>query len=730
MLKVRLLAFGATIASVAAIGAVFYASSASALYTRAQLDVRLESGFSTALNWDIRNGNGDACKQVTKMGVDNNVTIQTLRNNYINTTYNGNSPASYKSSSWLSSAGTPNTTDPVTLNYGDRNLRLQINDVQFLCGTLVNPDIGTSCSSTRTSTIYNDNRWVTNASPDRRPNPVGGVCLRPALTGLYTQVVRIDVNSTGAFAGTTDFVSGPRSRLEANRDERSRYWFSSPIGFVYRFNNPVTSSGKIELTLHTKKISGYGGVYRCSLTVGGSGNVDNRRDFRRCRTYQSRVSLDIELASSYRLNPSINISTSSGVIDGQRYGVNGAVRNAGETVSRDTKWQVTRMIYAPGVTPVMNRVSNNSVPCDYFSGYKPGSCSIFRSGESNFRLGDTDPIGSGQEVVSEPAGTSLCYATSVNTPTPASRPAWRHSDIKCVVVGKKPLINVIGGDVRAGAGSSSGDIIGTIATIDGNRYGSWAEYGMFAPGQISNFASGGVLSNNLRTPGPSTSPLTFANSPSSGNFQTTMEARGTPVSSIFDKVDQTNRGTWTTLTGTSYTVPSGSGIHRIRSNSTGQITLNGASNISGVVMIDAPNARVVIGGNIIYSNGPFTSTSQIPLVLINAKSIRFVSGVSQVDAGIQTSEEVSTCGAPGATYYEGLKLNSCAQRLQVNGFVSASSLYLRRTAGGDGSTPQQRAVAAETFNLRSDAILKINQMTQGDGISIRTTSITELPPRL
>ncbi len=301
---------------------------------------------------------------------------------------------------------------------------------------------------------------------------------------------------------------------------------------------------------------------------------------------------------------------------------------------------------------------------------------------------------------------------------------------KCKLIGKSPLINVFGGDIRAGSGSSTGDIIGSMTTIGGDLYGSWSEYGMFAPGQISNFASGGVLSNNLRTPGISTSPLTFANSPSSGSFQSTMDARGTPVSSIFDKVDQTNPGTWTTVTGSSFTVPSGSGIHRIRSNSTGQITLNGANNISGVVMIDAPDARVVIGGNIIYSNGPFSSTSQIPLVLINAESIRFVSGVSQVDAGIQTTEEVSTCGGPGATYYEGLKLNSCVEKLQVNGFVSASSLYLRRTAGGDGSTSQQRAVAAETFNLRSDAILKINQMTQGDGISIRTTSITELPPRL
>lgn len=302
----------------------------------------------------------------------------------------------------------------------------------------------------------------------------------------------------------------------------------------------------------------------------------------------------------------------------------------------------------------------------------------------------------------------------------------------CTLVGKVPLVNILGGDIRAGAGSSSGDIITKISTTDGKRYGSWAEYGALAAGNIADFESGGVLSSEpLRTGSSILNRLTFANNPLNGRFQLPMTARSTPASSTFDKTDSTMPGNWNNTNATSYTTPQ-SGTHRVRFGTSNQITINGANNISGVVMIDAPNASVVINSNISYRNGPYSSIDQIPLVLINAKSIRFGSSVNRIDAGLQASGAISTCGNPASisTYYENLRLNNCNQQLRLNGFVSAGSLYLRRTAGADGNSDNSLAASAEQVNLRADAILKINELTKSSQTSIRTTSISELPPRL
>lgn len=300
---------------------------------------------------------------------------------------------------------------------------------------------------------------------------------------------------------------------------------------------------------------------------------------------------------------------------------------------------------------------------------------------------------------------------------------------RCKYIGKSPLLGVLGGDIRAGAGGSNGAIIGNISTIGTSRYGSWAEYGMFAPGSIASFESGGVLSSSsLRSSGPLQSQLTFADQPTLGNFRSPMTSRSTPVTSTIQQASSRIPGT--SSSATNYRIPR-TGNHRTTFTGS-RLTIDGNSDISGVVMIDAPDADVIINSNILYRNGTFSSIEQIPLVLINAKSIRLASGVTRLDAGLQTSGSISTCGNPAtiSDYYDGLRLSNCRNSLSLNGFVSAGSLYLRRTAGADGDSDSSRAATAERLNLRADTILRINSLTRTSNDSIRTTSITELPPRL
>ena len=706
-----------------ALGLVFIGShSASALYSVDELNTKLENGFNTAKQLDYGDSttNNDSCRQVTNIAKNNNASIETLRFSYINQGYSGHSAASYKSPSWLSKSGFPNTTNPVVVQYGATELDLQINSMVMLCGTLVRPDVGTACKNIPTATMLDDNRWVTDGNPDSYPNPIGNVCLRPAMTANYTRIENLTAATTGPLQGRV--VIAPGKTLTIVRDENSRYWFAAPVVFKYVFNHPITAGGKITLTLRTKKINNYNGTYKCN-----TGFVNGPNDFKStCKPYEDEVSLRIQVSASYNLKPQINVSSTGAVMSGQTYDVRGEITNNGGTASTGTNWQVSRMVYAPGVAPSTAPPSEGALnPCAAFTGYKAGSCQSYSSGTNNFSVGGPFSVGARTDTADVEMGAKICYAASVNTPTPLAAPAWRHSALKCVTIGKKPKINILGGDVRTG---SDIDVSNTsIGATPARWYGSWVEYGAFANGNNveGRFGSGASLRNGPTALGrKGTNPLTFANTlvtqPTDtnmipGQFNDSTLGQSSLKSSILNLFP-------TSLPGFNQNLASLPSDGRYDVDST---PVRGEGITRSLVINSTGTVRIT--GNITYA-ADVTVPNNLPQVVIIAKEIVIADSVERVDAWLLTPADegmLKTCSINSAT---NLRTTICNKQLQVNGPVVAQTGNFYRTAGSDSSSEEEAGRPAETLNLPASAyVWQYTQAARQGGL--RTVQLTELPPR-
>lgn len=715
---------------VAVIGAVFViAPSVQAdRYTRAQLDVRLENGINTAINWDSNMSDPDSCRSVTDLARRNGASIATLRDNYINTSFAGRSTASYRSSTWLSKFGFPNTTNPVTVAYGATYIDLQINNLSFLCGTLVMPDVGTSCSGLSTASMFDDARWVYTTNPDNSPNPLGNSCLRPARTGTHTRIEGVTVTSTGSFGGTTNVTPG--SQLAITRDNLSRYWFSAPIGFRYTFNAPVTTSGTVRLTLRVKRIQSYNtGDDRC-VSGGRSITVGSPTDYARCDTTTDSVALQIQPEASYNLIPDA-VPSATSVGNGESFTVDGGVRNNGGTASPSSNWRITKMYFAAGVTPPATApAAGNGDACAAYSGYVAGSCQTLAQGTRGFPLGTTGVGTNTPDTADLARGAQVCYTGSVNTPTPSATPAWRYSALRCVVIGKKPKTQVWGGDLR-----TRGLISTSISQVTGRNFGSWGEYGVFSVGSNVGMASGSGLNGGNVDPVAATwNKLTFANIDNSGNpsFGQYTLAPARDLAAQFGTGGGAPASNLGSLASGNY-----------QSNTTGTFTIN-ASDIGQQagkgkkIVIRVPNGTVQIAGNITYKNGAsdtFTSVDQLPQVIIIANRINIMNSVSRVDAWLLTArtnaapaapnDSINTCGDVAPT--GAITLSQCTNVLTINGPAVTSHLYLRRT-GGSGATATTAGDPAEVFNLRADTFLWARNQAAQNG-KAQTVYSVELPPR-
>lgn len=827
-------------------------------YTANQLNNKLENGLNTAVNWDT------ACKQATAYAMNHSDgnTIPNLRNNYIDNGSHGFTAASYRISTWLSLAGQPANSDTITLKYGTASVKLQINNLNFLCGTLVSPSYGSSCTNVKTSAMYNDaKRWVNAAHPDSAPNEVGNACLEPARTATYTYVNDIQVvKNNGDLRGSVS-IGSKHPVFTVKRDNNSRYWFANPVALNYVFaGNGVTTPGKIELLMHVKQIAEYNnGSWRCSDDNGNSIPVSGPNDFGACSVRDNDISmkLNVQLDQSWNVTPTTSISQSSRK-PGQTYTVTGKANNNGDTASKGTNWQINQIVYGPNQTPPSSAPGDsNTRPCAAYQAkgsYK--SCGVFNQhkGTRNFAAGKQVQLAKeGGIDASQPAGSTICYFTAVNTPTPAKNPAWRysklacvkivysygltpsagvnprtvstaaqqitvtstvtndgsksyptkwyttrivyapgvkpstkygdsskdpcayfgnnstscdssfvrktqtftqpttnlspapkdtagadfalglgtsicyagsvstptqaatpvwrHSKLACVTVAKSPKVQVWGGDLKV-----YHDIMGSTSASGGKTYGSWGEYGVFADGSVSDFASGSGLNGVSNLPESGYEQLTFANTSNQyGQYGLPTFAA---LASQFAVTGTAKSGSvaLNSLPSGNYTAP-------------GNLTINQSINIQAnhTIIINA-QGTVTIKGDITYDNGPYTNIDQIPQVIIVAPRINISEKVQTIDAWLLATDNgngtINTCSEKGTT--AALTSNDCNQPLTINGPVETDQLYLRRTAGSDDDSSM--GDPAEVLNLRADAYLWAYRQAGVTG-QAETVYTTELPPR-
>lgn len=420
--------------------------------------------------------------------------------------------------------------------------------------------------------------------------------------------------------------------------------------------------------------------------------------------------------------------------------VNGTVDNVGQRPSpASTQWEITQITVKPGKKAPHedeNGTTSGTAPCqsgggaasgDYFKS-ADADCKNVAKGAGSFNLGtpaQNNKPSAGITIADLPVGTRVCFALSVQ-PHSYVDGNWAHSKPVCTTVGKKPKVQIWGGDI-----SVRGKIDTSLTTKSGKTFGSWVEYGAFSVGGNSNFASGSGLVNQSSAEQKEWSKLTFANvdefgNPAYGNYASLAGFRSTPTIASFFGNSQNKAaigGGPMSITGLAFNTGDA-----VQVKTATDLTINKSDIPAGKSVVIIASGTVTIAGDISYTDGTLTKLRDIPQVVIIARDINIQDNVGRVDAWlIATSPDpahgiINTC----SNFSGSLTSKKCSNLLQVNGPVVTNKLILNRTAGSD--TGDESGDPAERFNLRADAYLWAQLQASGNN-KAQTVYSVELPPR-
>ncbi len=565
--------------------------------------------------------------------------------------------------------------------------------------------IGTNATSVRVSV-----RGAVNNCRTGFPGPTEMWAIRMSasvLTGLSSNSLYRGTSQPQPWQWTTT-----GSRLYGNLDV-SRVALCSPTNLTGRASGSVT----VYLT-RTMQQRRWGSVTYTSPDPGTEAVPVNV--VRTCPTY------------NYSLVPSITSVTDGSTLEVPvtNQPITGSVRNQGPTNSRpNIDWQVTQMRYNKNVA-IPQKSGGTSAqstnPCAYFTGEL--DCTSIASGRQGVYTRNSVQNHPATATINDyPVGTRICFAMSVRQYTHTTE-NWRHSALSCYVVGKKPKVNIIGGDLYVGrtvvgANSPISTRVVTATSRNGSgTYGSWGEYAIAASGAVTNMASGSGSVNGDTSP---LNLLTFANTGNTSARCDTPNGCYTHASTLPDIASRFRTDSSTPVITSTNLSSVATGVYR----GSGNITLTSGTIPSGRwIVINAPTATVTIASNIRYTNGAIGNASQIPQVVIIANNITINDNVTQVDAWLVakgtglSNGVIRTCSsAPSA-----ISTNTCNAKLTVNGPVIANRLIMLRTAGS--GTGAAAGDPAEVFNFRPDAYIWAAQQAQSGG-RVTTVSTKELPPR-
>jgi len=431
---------------------------------------------------------------------------------------------------------------------------------------------------------------------------------------------------------------------------------------------------------------------------------------------------DYQPPQDYFLYPSVTTNRTVGETD-QPVVVSPYVNNTGHAASSNSQWQLSQFVVAPGRS-YPGGGNSPAAPAQY---YGNGLTRLDGGGGASFPVGNYLIGNSVRNLPDFPVGTRICYALSVQ-PRAFDDGQWAHSPPTCVLIAKKPVVQILGGDLRVGAaftGSTApaaSNIQTSIAIKAGKSYGSWGEYGLIASGAITGAASGSAYSGGLAcVSGCAVNTMSFANESSpAGKY--VVSTHIPDIASSFGVNASTPQ----------YAGLGDAAFKRVETSNT-DITISGGTiQKNQWLVINAPTKTVTITGDINYADAPLQSIGDIPQLVIIANQINIDGGVKNVDAWLVASGvtgTINTCSSwngAGVAVTAQLTSGICNNALVVNGPVMAKKLYLRRTAGAD--TIAQAGVPAETINLRPDAYLwSIYQASQS--ARLETTYTADLPPR-
>lgn len=440
----------------------------------------------------------------------------------------------------------------------------------------------------------------------------------------------------------------------------------------------------------------------------------------------------------YELQPDLNLDKPYATY-GESITVGRSVTNTGPTFSKPAQWQFhVGLIPAGGGDPAAGLTYHSSTPC---AAYSMGGCVLQSSGSNvTFPLLSTDL---GNYLYNIPAtqqvGSRICYILSVKDRSHDSTD-WV-SVAECTKVVKRPLVQVWGHDVRVGDQLENGlpkdsasvrthsfNIGSGAGTI---TYGSWAEYGIFAPsnnGQIISYSGSSLAGSSGRLKSAADADqklLTFANTVSPAGRWAPPAALNSIVTAAVNMQSFASYGASSNIDA----APVADGDVKRIDWSNAQI--QGTFTKTATVIIRS-STNLTIMGNIELAATSVTALGKAAQIIIIAPNIIVNSNVTRIDAWLvavpngDTAGVVSTCDAITSPYWSGLAAGGVCDvtPLIINGAVMARELQLRRTSGGEAG---RLSDPAEIINLRADAFMM--GTSSSSGLPISTLMTTELPPR-
>lgn len=507
--------------------------------------------------------------------------------------------------------------------------------------------------------------------------------------------------------------------------------------------------------------------------------------------------------ASYSIIPVVNVDTSSAKSGDQIHFSYSGNNTTSDGSSGNTNWSIFDITIAPSFL--------GAPPCTGGNSYCDGviDCNQIRALIANQGTCDPVPLGGRgacgatpstdpgrgnrtftpgpnafynpprcQTVDNLPLGTRVCSILKLDNPA-SSGPDNRISGAACVVIGKTPLVQIHGGDLRVGRhfkdDSTPADDSGVYTSRfkitddaalipNGRTYGSWVEYGVLAPGPIQKIASlSGYSGPNV--PNGGTDNSITATSDCDVNNNNTIN-KLTFANTVADPLHATECGylsenpglipdVVSALTASSATRPIAGGTPLILDGNSPGLYANAANgnfevgtDASATILpkgqgktfvIYVPNGTVTIAGDMQYADDTYTNSNEIPQLVIIAKNIKIKEKVVRVDAWLvaystdNSGGSIDTCTG----YTPPLSSRVCEKQLRINGPVMARDLNLWRTKV-DLSDPACKVTGAlsdcntvgdpaEIINLPGSSIL----WAEGYGSTAaraQTTYTTELPP--